>query len=93
MLTAHIPNYEKQSSYSITIVANSTDEDDASRRLTSRLDVTVNVVDAEDTGTVSLSQRQPQIGPDGDCLADRPGRWSHRDGVEWATGAAGANGD
>ena len=55
----HDTNYEKQSSYSITIVVNS-GTGTALRR--SRLDVTVNVVDAEDAGSVGLSQREPQIG-------------------------------
>ena len=55
----HIPNYEKKSSYSITIVASS---GTGSRLRTSRLDVTVNVINAEDRGTVKLSQREPQIG-------------------------------
>ena len=86
----HTPNYEKQSSYSITIVANSGADD---RRLTSRLDVTINVVDAEDPGTVSLSQREPQIGrtviatltdPDGGVTVLE---W------EWATAAPNEDGD
>ena len=55
----HKPDYEKQSSYSITIVARS---GEGSRRLNAALDVTVNVVDAEDVGEVFLSQRQPQVG-------------------------------
>ena len=54
---AHRPNYEEKSSYSITIVAMSGVD---SRLLRSRLDVTVKVTDAEDAGTVSLSQREPQ---------------------------------
>ena len=57
----HDPNYEKQSSYSITIVVSSGTGTDLRR---TRLDVTVNVVDAEDEGMVSLSQREPQIGRD-----------------------------
>ena len=58
--TDHSPDYEKQSSYSLTIVATS-GEGDRCRR-TSSLDITVNVVDAEDPGEVSLSQREPQVG-------------------------------
>ena len=57
----HEPDYEKQTSYSITIVVNSGTGADLRR---TRLDVTVNVVDAEDTGSVGLSQREPQIGRD-----------------------------
>ena len=58
---AHVPNYEKQNSYSITIVASSGTGGDLRR---TRLDVTVNVVDAEDEGKVELSQREPQISRD-----------------------------
>ncbi len=51
----HKPNFEDKRSYSITITARS-------RGRSSTLDVTIEVVDAEDSGTVSLSQRQPQVG-------------------------------
>ena len=56
---AHTPDFEKQSQYSITIVGRS---GVGSRRLTATLDVTINVVDAEDAGEVSLSQREPRVG-------------------------------
>ena len=56
--TAHRPNYEDKSSYSITIVAQSGTGD---RTLRTRLDVTVNVTDAEDLGTVTMSAREPQV--------------------------------
>ena len=57
-------DYETQSSYSITIVASSQPAAgaDASRLRTSRLSVTINVVDAEDGGTIKFTQRQPQVG-------------------------------
>ena len=51
---AHLPNYEKQSSYAITITA----MDD--EKAMAKLDVTVKVINAEDTGSVMLSQREPQ---------------------------------
>ena len=51
----HKPNFEDKRSYSITITARS-------RGRSTTLDVTIEVVDAEDSGTVSLSQRQPQVG-------------------------------
>ena len=54
----HEPDYEEQSSYSITIVARS---GEGARRLTATLEVTVNVVNAEDAGSVFLSQRQLQV--------------------------------
>ena len=54
----HKPDFEKKSSYSITIVARS---GEGPRRLTATLDVTIDVVDAEDPGEVSLSQRQPEV--------------------------------
>ena len=55
----NVANFEKKSSYSITVVAQSGTGD---RILRSRMDVTVNVVDAEDPGTVTLSQLEPQVG-------------------------------
>ena len=53
------PDFEKKDSYSIAIVARS---GDGSRRSTATLNVTVNVVDAEDVGEIFPSQRQPQLG-------------------------------
>ncbi len=55
----YLPNYEKQSSYSITIAATGGIGD---RRVTGRLDVTIKVTNAEDTGSVTLSQIEPQVG-------------------------------
>ena len=52
---SHDPNYEKQSSYSITIKA--ADDDGAA----ASIDVTVKVRNFEDFGKVSLSQREPQV--------------------------------
>ena len=52
-------DYEEQSSYSLTVVASS---GKGLRSLTATLDVTLEVVDEEDPGEVSLSQREPQIG-------------------------------
>ena len=69
----HEPDYEEKSSYSITVVARS-------GGLSTTLDVTIEVVDTEDAGVVSLSQRQPQVGrevsanlsdPDGGVRIDR----------------------
>ena len=58
-------NFEDKSSYSITIVAQSTDAtpDDADARGTkyTRLDVTVKVVDREDAGEIKLSALQSQV--------------------------------
>ena len=51
----HTPNYEKQKSYSITLMV----EDDEFALGT--LDVTVNVRNAEDPGEVELNAREPQI--------------------------------
>ena len=55
----HEPDFEDRSSYSITIEASS---GRGERSLTTTLDVTIVVVDAEDPGAVVLSQRQPQLG-------------------------------
>ena len=55
----HEPDFEDRSSYSITLVAHS---GEGSRRLSSSLDVIIEVVDGEDVGAVVLSQRQPEVG-------------------------------
>ena len=55
----HEPDFEDQSSYSITVVAHS---GEGSRRLSASLDVIIEVVDGDDAGAVVLSQRQPEVG-------------------------------
>ena len=55
----HRIDYEQQASYSITVVAHS---GEGPRKLTTTLDVTIEVVDGEDDGEVLLSQREPQVG-------------------------------
>ena len=50
------PNFETKSSYSVTVTA--TDDENA----TAELKVTVTVTNAEDNGTVGLTQREPQVG-------------------------------
>ena len=55
----HRPNFENRSSYSTTITARS---GEGARGLSSTLDVTVEVENAEDPGWVDLSQRQPEVG-------------------------------
>ena len=57
--TGHEPDFEDRSSYSITITARS---GEGARRLSTTLDVTIEVMDTEDEGEVSLSQREPQAG-------------------------------
>ena len=66
---SHKPDYEKKSSYSITIMARSSE---GPRKLTATLDVTIDVVDAEDPGEVLLSQRQPQVGYEIHATASDP---------------------
>ena len=78
-------NFEKKSSYSITIVATSTDADpntDPDRGSTyGRLNLTIKVVDGEDTGKVNLSAREPQVGRSVNATAsDEDGGMS---GVSW----------
>ena len=58
-MAGHGPDFEEQSSYSITVVARS---GAGHRRLSTTLDVTIEVVNGEDVGEISLSQRQPQEG-------------------------------
>ena len=55
----HKIDYEKQASYSITVVARS---GEGLRRLSATLDVTIEVLDREDPGEAVLSQREPQMG-------------------------------
>ena len=57
--SGHEPDFEDKSAYSITVVAHS---GDGPRRLSTTLDVIVEVVDREDPGAVVLSQRQPEVG-------------------------------
>ena len=54
--TDHTPNFEAQSSYSITLTV----KDD--RGAMSKLPVSVTVTNVEDDGSVSLTQREPQVG-------------------------------
>ncbi len=58
-IASHKPDFEEKNSYSLTIEAGS---GEGFRRLTNRLNVTIEVVDAEDVGGVDLSQREPQVG-------------------------------
>ena len=76
-MTDHEPDYETKVSYSISVVARS---GTGSRRRSTTLDVAIEVVNGEDAGTVSLSQREPQVGrevvatpndPDGGVRIDR----------------------
>ena len=66
--TALTADYEDTSSYSVVIVATTTDvapgddADDDRGSKTAELTVTVNVVDGEDPGEVTIAQREPQIG-------------------------------
>ena len=53
------PDFEDQSSYSITVEAHS---GKGARRLSASLDVIIEVVDGDDAGAVLLSQRQPEVG-------------------------------
>ena len=59
-------DHETKGSYSVTIVATTTDatDGDADDRgsMSGKLDVTINVLDAEDTGKVSIMVREPQVG-------------------------------
>ena len=54
----HTPNFEKQDEYEITLVAS----DDSAPEGVGTVDVTINVVNAEDDGVVTPTQREPQIG-------------------------------
>ena len=60
--TDHTPNFEKQPSYSITITATDASTAAGHDAITTKLNVTIKVVDAEDDGSVSFMQREPQVG-------------------------------
>ena len=93
------PDFEKQSSYSITIVATS---GTGERRLAGRLDVTVKVTNAEDAGSVTLSQIEPREGlPVTADLVDKDGsvnisawKWEYAplDGTEVCNPGTGQSG-
>ena len=65
----HKPDYEEQSSYSISVVALS---GAGSRRRSATLDVTIEVMDTEDAGVVTLSQRQGQVDIDINAAVSDP---------------------
>ena len=76
---AHTPNFEKQSSYSISITATDNDADDPK---VGKVDIKVEVDNAADNGKIEFSQRQPQVGrPVVATLSDPDGDIS---GVTWA---------
>ena len=80
--TAHFPNYEEKNSYSITVVATS---GAGERTLKTTLDVTVHVIDQEDTGKVTLSQREPQVGQTVVAMLSDPDGSISVTKWEWAT--------
>ena len=89
----HEPDYEEQSSYSITVEASS---GEGPRRLSTALDVTIEVVNGEDAGAVILSQREPQIGrvvhatvsdPDGGVRVSR-WTWERSEKIDEGTPSA-----
>ena len=87
----HRPSFELKRSYSITIEARS---GQGPRRLSTTLDVTVEVEDANDPGQVTLSQRQPEVGiaihatvsdQDGGVIISR-WKWEQSDGPTCGNG-------
>ena len=73
------PNYEDQSSYSITIVAMSTGTDRDTKY--GKLDVTIKVVNTEDTGEVTFNAREPQI--DRTVVAKLDDEDGSETGIKW----------
>ena len=73
------PNYEEQSSYSITIVAMSTGTDRDTKY--GKLDVTIKVVNTEDDGEVTFNAREPQI--DRTVLAKLDDEDGSETGIKW----------
>ena len=89
----HEPNFEEKSSYSITITASSASPDQPSRGRSASLDVTIEVVDTEDPGEVSLSQRQPQVGREVHAALNDPDGGVRIDRWEWERSAIAGNED
>ena len=65
----HEPNFEEKSSYSVSVMVTSGSR---FRRRSTTLSVTIDVVDTEDVGAVTLSQRQPQVGVEVHATASDP---------------------
>ena len=78
----HEPDFEDRSSYSVTIEAHSGEGD---RSLTATLDVTIEVVDGEDTGAVVSVPEAAAGGHRGTCHGQRRRRWCDHQEVEVAT--------
>ena len=91
--TTHTPDYEDQSEYSITIVAKDANAEALNRiPATKSLDVTINVTNLEETGNVTLSQIQLQVGVPVTAEVDDPDggeigvRWQWYRGIVLAAG-------
>ena len=89
--TDHTPDFEKQPSYSITIMATDANTDDADHvAMTGKLDVTIKVVDAEDGGSVSIMQREPQVGRSVTARVSDPDGGVTKVAWQWASADASA---
>ena len=80
------PNYEGQSRYDITIIA----KDDDDIPATAELDVRIDVNNREEPGTVTLSQRQLQVGIPVTAKLDDPDKGVT--GLRWQWSAQAASG-
>ena len=74
----HTPDYETKKSYSVTVVVEDNETPVAGR---DTIEVTVNVTNAEDAGTVSLSAREPQV--DKTIVASLDDKDGSRRGESW----------
>ncbi len=76
-------NYEKKKSYSVTVIAKD------ARGKTAERDVTIKVTNQEDTGKITLSTRQPQVGvPITASLSDEDGI---KGSIKWQWGTTGTS--
>ena len=90
---AHTPDYEKQSEYSITIVAEDANTEALDRvPMTKSLDVTIKVTNVEELGTVNLSQEQLQVGVAVTAEVDDPDGDETRVRWQWYEAEAGGSG-
>ena len=77
---SHIPDYETQKTYSITIVATDDNTADAPGRtaMTKSMDVTITITNVLETGSVTFSQVEPQVSVDITASLSDPDGGYHR---------------
>ena len=83
---AHVPNYESQKEYLITIVAEDSNMDTGATNrvpLVTKLDVKITVTNLEEEGEVSLSQEKLQRGVSVTAMLSDPDKDENRVRWQW----------